>query len=397
MKINLYVSAIYISTPNTMGGNTKILLELINNLNNFYNFIVFTSEPETFKKNIKNINSITLIEIPYNFKKLNYFSHLKEIDYLYNYYKQYFNRNKIGKNDYFYSASDFGPDVLPIYKLKKEYDFKWIASLYLFIPSPFENLIENYKFPFLKYIIYYFYQQYLFKKILEKYDLCLITNHYDKKYFPKNQAGRCLPVYGGVNIEQIERASKGITTKKYDAIYCSRLHPQKGISQLLDIWKLVLSDKKNAKLAVIGNGGIEFERLLKDKSRKLNIEKNIYWLGYVNNEAKYKLYLQSKFFVHPAIYDNNGMVVAEALCSGLPVVMYDSDSRKFYDDGCIKIKINDQIQYSKEILRLIKDKKYYNKIKPSFEMVKELKKLWKWKNRANIFKKFLEDYEKNIT
>ena len=175
----------------------------------------------------------------------------------------------------------------------------------------------------------------------------------------------------------------------------SFLATQISISQLLNIWKLVLNTQKNARLGIIGNGDKKFELFLKEKARKLQIDHQLDWLGYVNNEDKYKLYLQSKFLVHSTIYDNNGMVAAEALCSGLPVIMYDLDKLKFYSDGCLKIKIGDQAQYAREILRLIKDDDYFNKIKPSSQTVENLKNLWKWENRAGLFKEFLTNYEKN--
>jgi glycosyltransferase involved in cell wall biosynthesis len=394
----IYISAIYISPPNTMGGNTKIIIELINNLVDYYNFIIFTTEPETFKKNINNPYKIKIITVPYNFKKFSFSGHLKEIDYIFNFYEEYFKLNQLELSDYFYSASDFAPDVIPIFKLKKEYNFKWIASLYLFIPSPFENLFKKYNFPFFKYIIYYFYQRYLFLKILDSFDLCLITNEEDKKYFPQIKKSNILAVYGGVNIEQIESACKKYNhNNKYESVFCGRLHPQKGISQLLDIWKIVVKERPESKLGIIGNGEKKFEKFLKKKSKRLNIDSNIAWLGYINNEDKYNIYLQSKLLVHSTIYDNNGMVAAEALCSGLPVVMYDLTELKFYNTGCLKIKIGDKTMYAKEIIELISNQSYYNFVKPDYNAISSFKKFWSWENRADLFKTFLENYEKNIT
>ena len=392
---NIYISAIYTSPPNSMWGNTKIILEFINNLFLDYTFIIFTTEPETFKKNIKNFDNIKIIEVPYPFNKFSYFSHLKEVNHVYDFYKNYFDLNWISKDDYFYSSGDFGPDILPIYRLKKQYDFIWIASLYLFISNPIENLLKNYKFPFLKYIIYYFYQRYIFDKILKKFDLCLITNHCDIKFFPINRQKNVLPVYWGVNIEQIESVTEFFNwSTKYDAIFCSRLHQQKGISQLLDICKLVVDDYKDFKFGIIGNWDKDFEIFLKEKSKKLNIENNIEWLGYVNNEDKYKLYLSSKIFLHGTIFDNNWMVAAEALCSWIPVVMYDLENLRFYSEWCVKVKIGDKNQFSKEILKLINDKSYYNQIKPSIDTINKLKNLWNWKNRSNLFHNFLKNNEK---
>lgn len=323
-KNKFYVSAIYTSPPNSMGGNTKILIEIINNLHDKYDFVILTTEPKTFKINLVKPEKVKIVPIKYPFKKFNLLTHFKEIKYIERIYDEFFKKNKISENDYFFSPSDFAPDVLPIYLLKNKYKFKWIPSLFLFIPNPIQNLLNHYKFPFFKYILYYFYQRYVFTKILEKGDLFLITNHYDKKFFPKKIRNKILDIYGGVNMEQIEAAKKALKNKEklYDAVFCSRLHPQKGISQLLDVWKKVIKVIPSAELVIMGNGEKKFEEFLKEKVKKLGIDKNINWLGFVNGAEKYKVYLQSKIFLHGTIYDNNGMVAAEALCSGIPVIMY---------------------------------------------------------------------------
>lgn len=389
-KETIYVSAIYISPPDTMGGNSKILLELINQLSDEYNFIVFTSEPVTFKKNIKKISKIKLIDVNDSYKKMSFKTHFAEIKYVDRFFNKYFSNHKITPNDWFYSCSDFAPDVIPVSNLKKKFQFKWIASLYLFIPNPVENLINGYKFPFFKYLIYFIYQRWLFLKIKQDFDYCLITNEVDKKYFSKDKHTRLISMYGGVNIEQIIKAKKHYSLK-YEAVFCSRLHPQKGISQLLSTWHEVVQTNPSAKLAIIGNGEPKYEKFLRAKMQKLALEeKNIDWLGYVNNVDKYKIYFQSKMLLHGTIYDNNGMVAAEALCAGLPVVMYDLvNLRKVYTKGCIKARYGDQSDYTKKVARLISDLKYYKKIAPSAKDIKEIQKIWSWEQRALMFKKFL--------
>lgn len=380
-----YVSAIYTSPYWSMGGNTKILIEIINNLNHKFKFIVFTTEPLTFKDNLKMTKNIKIVKIKYPFKKFNYLSHLSEIKYITRQYKKYFTKHKLTKEDYFFSQSDFAPDVVPVAKLKDKYKFIWITSLFLFIPNPFENLLNNYKFPFFKYIIYYFYQRYIFSKIVAKGDLFLITNDYDRKYFPQKFKNRIFAIYGGVNPEQIEEARKHWKGNKiYDAVYCSRLHPQKGISGILDIWRMVLEKKPNAKLAIIGNGEKSYEEFLKDKAKNLRIDKNIKWFGYINGVEKYKIYLQSKIFLHGTIYDNNGMVAAEALCTGLPVIMYDLPQLKeIYNYGCIKIGSNNKSEYAEKVIDLLSFNKYVR-----LKNDKKLLKYWDWKQRVSLFLEF---------
>lgn len=392
MKKKIFVSAIYTSPPTSMGGNTKILIELINNLSDAYDFVIFTSEPKTFKINIKDESKIKIIDITYNYTKMNPLTHLSEIMYINKYFQDFFKEFPINRDDYFYSSSDFAPDVLPVYNLKKKYQFKWIASLFLFIPNPLENLINKYKFPFYKYILYFIYQGFLFNRILKRFDFCLITNDIDRKFFPENRQKDILSIYGGVNLDQIIEAKKeNGNSCKYDAVFCSRLHQQKGISQLLNIWSIVVKKIPTAQLAIIGNGDPNYELFLRRKATKLQLDNNIDWLGYVNNVDKYKIYQNSKIFLHATIYDNNGMVAAEALCSGLPVIMYDLQSFKtIYNIGCIKVKEGDINEYANMILKLINEKMYYDQVKPDLNMIAKMNKLWDWEKRAKSFKGFID-------
>ena len=152
----------------------------------------------------------------------------------------------------------------------------------------------------------------------------------------------------------------------------------------------------DAKLGIIGNGERAYEEFLKNKVINLGLNNNVTWFGYINGLDKYKLYLQSKFFVHPTIYDNNGMVAAEALCSGLPVMMYDLKELSFYKIGCLKIKVGNKNQYSEEIMKLMTKHDYYNSVRINQDQINSLRVFWSWRQRADLFKNFLENYEKDI-
>lgn len=380
-----------------MGGNTKIMLEMINQLVDQYNFVIFTTEPETFHKNIEHIDKITVITVPFPYTRFALTTHHKEVRDVTTYYTDYFASHPLLPTDYFYSASDFAPDVLPVARLKKKYAFHWVSSLYLFIPNPIENILRGYKFPILKYIIYYFYQQYLFRVILNTFDLCLITNDSDRSHFPQQRQSNVLAMYGGVNIDQIvqaEKAHNAVQGATYDAVFCSRLHPQKGVAQLLEMWSQVLKHVPNAHLAIIGNGDPRYEKELQTLASKLNIQHAVSWLGYVNGVDKYMVYLRSKMLIHATVYDNNGMVAAEALCAGLPVAMYDLPAlRDVYIDGCVKSKTKDE--FIAQITQLIAEPSFLASVRPDPITVTTLREKWTWQHRIQLFQEFITTYEKS--
>ena len=116
------------------------------------------------------------------------------------------------------------------------------------------------------------------------------------------------------------------------------------------------------------------------------------WLGYVNGEAKYAIYRSARVFVHPTVFDNNGMVAAEALCSGLPVVMYDLPPlRHVYTTGCVKVPRGDKEQFAQEVARLLSDPDRARAVAPNAEQTGELRVFWDWPERVRRFAAWLDE------
>lgn len=377
-----------ISPPGTMGGNSKIILEMLRHRSDDLECLVVTPKVETFSENgIYSEGNLRIVGIP-EFGKSERTHYWGTCRHLYNHVKRVFCENGVGPDDVVYCVSDFGVDVVPAYRLCRELGFKWVPSFFLFVPFIFENLKNRYGFPALKYLVYYFYQKHILSMIEKRGHGVVITNDVDKNRFSTRLQEHALAIYGGVNVEQIP-ATRG--DAHYDAVFCSRLHPQKGISGLLDIWARVVAEHPPALLAIIGNGEPQYESHLREKARLLGIDGNVKWLGYVNNEAKYEIYGKSRFLVHSTVYDNNGMVAAEALCTGLPVIMYDLPAlRNVYKEGCVKIPCFDQAAYAKTILRLLGDEKELKRVKPSESDVAALRRNWNWSTRADLFYSFLK-------
>lgn len=370
-----------------MGGNSKIILEMLRHRPEDLECLVVTPKSETFSENRLNSGgTLKIASIPEYGKseRTHYFGTCR---HLYHNVKRVFEENRVGPGDVVYCVSDFGADVVPACRLCRELGFTWIPSFFLFVPFIFENLKNHYGFPPLKYLVYYLYQKHILRMMEKRAHGVVITNEVDKKRFSPRLQEHALAIYGGVNVEQIPSVRGAI---RYDAVFCSRLHPQKGISGLLNIWARVVAEHPPALLAIIGNGEPQYESHLREKARLLGIDGNVKWLGYVNNEAKYEIYGKSRFLVHSTVYDNNGMVAAEALCTGLPVVMYDLPAlREVYKEGCVKVPCFDQAVYAETVLRLLGDEEELARVRPSESEVARLRGHWNWKARSDLFYEFM--------
>jgi len=100
-------------------------------------------------------------------------------------------------------------------------------------------------------------------------------------------------------------------------VYVGRLHERKGVDRLLLSFKKVL-DEMDAGLTIVGSG--EMEGPLKELAKKLDIEKSVRFSGFVDDDKIPGLYSSSSIFVMPSYYEGFGIVLLEAMASGLPVV-----------------------------------------------------------------------------
>lgn len=102
------------------------------------------------------------------------------------------------------------------------------------------------------------------------------------------------------------------------ALFLSRLHPKKGLSLLLEVW--AKAQPTGWELMIAGpEDGVEVESL-KRQAEELGISENIKWEGAIADGDKWALYRSADLFVLPTLAENFGLVVAEALASGVPVV-----------------------------------------------------------------------------
>ena len=398
MKNRLIILALGLSPPGTMGGNSKITVEMARCLagKREVHFILPENKLTTLTDNVPANHGIHIHPVP-AFAGEDKLNPIAAIRWFTPRLRSVLREISAGPDDFLYCCSDFHIDVLPPYTLQKEFGFRWLPSVFLFVPFVFENLSRGYKFPTIKYIIYWFYQRALFTLMKRRATGFVVTNRSDFARFPRRFTGKLFDYYGGVNVEQIPGQRSKVEGRTKDVVFCSRLHPQKGIDAFLDTWKLIIKTfqtsqtSKPPKLSIIGNGSPSYEAYLKDKAQRLGIADTIEWLGYVNNEAKFRIYAESRVFVHPTVFDNNGMVAAEALCTGLPVVMQDLPAlRDVYTTGCLKVPFGDRNAFAAAVVSLLTDPAKYAAIAPNPDQLTALRAHWKWESRAAEFDRWLD-------
>ena len=103
-------------------------------------------------------------------------------------------------------------------------------------------------------------------------------------------------------------------------LFLSRVHPKKGLDKLIDALAILTRDGRDLRLAVGGGGEESYLRQLQDQAKTAGVADRIAWLGMVGGTLKTSLYEAAELFVLPTSQENFGLVLAEAMACGTPVV-----------------------------------------------------------------------------
>jgi len=117
----------------------------------------------------------------------------------------------------------------------------------------------------------------------------------------------------GIDLSDVRKRKEFYGSKK--VIFLSRIHPKKGIEILLDAWRE--TNTQGWSLEIAGNGDPKYIENLTKSAKDLD---NVCFVGAKYNEAKWDFLRSADVMVLPTHSENFGIVVAEALAVGLPVI-----------------------------------------------------------------------------
>lgn len=289
-------------------------------------------------------------------------------------------------NTVIYCATEFWMDSLPGFILKIRFPkITLVNTWFQTAPNPFIGFKEgkratSYRLSALAYWLV----QLPINRLIKRYsDFVLVNNEGERQEFPgMDKKGKVIVVLGAVNLKEIKKwkSEIGNLPKIYDGVFQGRFHPQKGIVELIEIWRLVVDKKPGAKLALIGDGPLMGK--VEEKIKELGLQKNITLFGYVfDGVEKYKIFVQSKVVLHPAFYDSGGMAAAEAMVLGIPAVGFNLSSYKsYYPAGMMRVPVNDLPAFAEVILEFLRNKRLYSKI--ANEAKNMISQNWSWDKRA---------------
>lgn len=143
-----------------------------------------------------------------------------------------------------------------------------------------------------------------------------------------------LPKEGAVSSQRLavsegESLELGVRSQERRVLFVSRMHPKKGVLELVEAFsRLVVSHQSLVvnnwvcELVYTLNGEFEreYEAKVKARVQELGLEDKFIFTGPLNDDAKWDAYDRADLFVLPTYSENFGIVVAEALWVGVPVI-----------------------------------------------------------------------------
>lgn len=130
------------------------------------------------------------------------------------------------------------------------------------------------------------------------------------------------------------RAQHSTSESAYVVLYVGRLHPEKNVETLIKAFPKVVAKNANAVLWIVGAGHMEGE--MKELAKEIDVADAVRFTGKVSDADLLRSYHAADVFVLPSLAELEGMVVLEAMSSGLPIIIADAEqsaSRFFVQDN----------------------------------------------------------------
>ena len=125
-------------------------------------------------------------------------------------------------------------------------------------------------------------------------------------------------IANGIDVDEI--VMKQSWKRRREILFLSRIHVKKGINYLLEAVAQLRNELNGYTIRIAGEGDAAYINELKQQANILGISEMICFEGGVYGDKKWELYRNADIFVLPTHSENFGIVVAEALACGTPVI-----------------------------------------------------------------------------
>ncbi len=158
------------------------------------------------------------------------------------------------------------------------------------------------------------------KIIIRKADIITVISRYLAGYALKaGSKAKIVIIPNGVDLDRFKYKTKN-AGRNLKIITVSRLVPKNGIEDLIQAFYILKTkyNMQNIELAIIGSGSLKEN--LKLKVNGLKLEKEVKFLGTIQNEELPGYLHGADVFVRPSLSEGLGTAFLEAMAAGVPII-----------------------------------------------------------------------------
>lgn len=128
-------------------------------------------------------------------------------------------------------------------------------------------------------------------------------------------------MHNGVTIPA--KVRKFVKEKVPTLIFLGAISRDKGIEEALRVFSIIHKKNAKCKFWIVGKAEKNYLNYLKTFCKRLNIEQNTIFFGFVTEEKKFELLSRSHLLVNTSVREGWGLVVIEAASVGTPTIAFD--------------------------------------------------------------------------
>lgn len=147
-----------------------------------------------------------------------------------------------------------------------------------------------------------------------------VTSEQSKQLLPKkfNHKVKVRLAIGMDQVDALPVINKDVVNNEFRVLHVGRFVGWKGMHLGLHAFAKLKDKVPSARLTMVGKGGDE--KTLRKIAIELGINDVVTWVAWVDQKDLIDIYQNHDCFLFPSLHDSGGLVVLEAMRSGLPVV-----------------------------------------------------------------------------
>jgi len=156
---------------------------------------------------------------------------------------------------------------------------------------------------------------------LSKIPRIITVNPQIKDFISKKTNSKIIIIPNGIDLKYIQKIQPANRNNNPIIFYLGMLTKGKGIADLIKSISVVKKDIKNLKLFIGGSG--PYENTLRKLVTEFDLEENVTFLGFLNEEEKFSYMKSIDLFILPSHWESFPIVLLEAMACGKPIIATD--------------------------------------------------------------------------